>query len=148
MKPRLDVPYTYNRGTGCSDVNCQHYLLLQDRCAITKTSDVRGVLQTVTKGCVTGETCGLLTAGQLHSEQCVKHSEDSHQQVRCVTCDDVIAGTCSPVGATSASRYAGNLAMDRARWHQCRDVFSRPWSWSRGASRTWKMVLVLVLVLK
>jgi len=29
-----------------------------------------------------------------------------------------------------------------------RDVVSRPWSWSRGASRTWKMVVVLVLVLK
>jgi len=29
-----------------------------------------------------------------------------------------------------------------------RDVVSRPWSWSLGASRTWKMVLVLVLTKK
>jgi len=78
--------------------------MLQDRCAITTTLDVRGVLEAVTKGCVPSETCSdhgdLSTTGH-----CVQHS--THPHVRCVTCDDVIPGTCSPVGATSSSRYAG-----------------------------------------
>jgi len=85
-------------------------LLLQDRCAITKTLDVRGVLEVVTKGCVTIETCVPSTADHLHTEHCASHTEGKRQSVRCVTCDDVIAGTCSPVGATSSSRYAGNFA--------------------------------------
>lgn len=100
--------------TGKSVDDCNSRLSLRpcrsetDRCALTKTLDIRGVLEVITKGCVTTETCEPSTQ---HTEQCAKHTEGNRQSVRCVTCDDVIAGTCSPVGATSSSRYADQHQM-------------------------------------
>ena len=58
---------------------------------------------------------------------------------------------CMLVYTVWLSRHTQAYMPLATAWKLCntlistRDVVSRPWSWSRGASRTWKMVLVLVL---
>lgn len=128
--------------TGTSLEECEKRQRLQpcqtetERCATIKVFDVRGVLEILKKGCQAVEVCGPPTANPSYTGHCDSGKEDV-TFVRCVKCDDSVAGTCLPGGASFSStkrEYTERTSL--LRWQ----------GWMTFLLRTTTIVVVLVVV--